>query len=127
MDEDQVFVDGKFKHVIDEVKRNTHAIHEEYIDEGAEDENFDSSSCNNWRERSNATSSRPDFSRFFTSDWRNARVAAKHLKFCPGEECKNWPPLQNFGANVNMNDGLDVYCIRCNQNKREQRFRPARK
>lgn len=127
--EDQVFIDGEFKYVIDEVRRNTQAIHEEYIDEGAEDEDgFDNSRCMNWRDRSKpGPSVRPDFSRFFTSDWRNARVAAKHLKFCPGDDCKNWMPLQNFGANVNMNDGLDVYCIKCNQNRREQRYRPAAK
>lgn len=124
MTDERVFVGESFKHVIDEVRRDTEAIHEEYIDECADDEDFDCSNSSNWRDKSRPANLRPDFSRFFTSDWRNARVAAKHLKFCPGEECKNWLPLHEFAENLSMADGLDVYCIKCNQKRRENRFRP---
>ena len=39
---------------------------------------------------------RTGFTRFHMNDWRNAKVAAKHLKFCPGDHCKVWLPLYNF-------------------------------
>ena len=54
-------------------------------------------------------------------DWRNAKVAAKHLKFCPGDNCRVWLPLYHFGSNFNMEDGLDIYCISCNHHKREEK------
>lgn len=54
-------------------------------------------------------------------DWSMAKLAAKHLKFCPGETCKEWLPLQNFGSNFNMEDGLDIYCVSCNANHRDDK------
>ena len=54
-------------------------------------------------------------------DWSMAKLAAKHLKFCPGETCKEWHPLQNFGSNYNMEDGLDIYCVSCNANHRDDK------
>lgn len=53
-------------------------------------------------------------------DWRQAKVAARHLKFCPGEQCGVWLPLHCFGTNCNMEDGLDIYCIDCNVRRREE-------
>lgn len=105
-------------------------IHGDYIDEGAGEEDIDFSSsaeCSDWRKsaedfRNEGMVNRPDFSRFFTNDWRTARVAAKHLKFCPGDKCRQWLALHNFSANNNMSDKLDVYCIQCNQTKRNERL-----
>lgn len=54
-------------------------------------------------------------------DWGMAKLAAKHLKFCPGETCKEWLPLHNFGSNYNMEDGLDIYCVSCNINHRDDK------
>lgn len=54
-------------------------------------------------------------------EWKNARVAAKHLKFCPGERCKTYLPLYEFGSNWNMEDNFDIYCIKCNQMKRVEK------
>lgn len=116
-----------------EIRQDTAAIHGDYIDEGAIDEDdfkgtfqSEESEVMDWRKgavdfKKRGRKDRPDFSRFFANDWRHARVAAKHLKFCPGEFCKSWQPLHNFGANMNMPDHLDVYCISCNQTKRQQR------
>ena len=59
--------------------------------------------------------------RGFPVDWRNAKVAAKHLKFCPGDSCRVWLPLYHFGSNFNMEDGLDIYCLVCNNTRREEK------
>lgn len=53
--------------------------------------------------------------------YKNAKVAARHLKFCPGNQCLTYLPLYNFATNMNMSDGLDVYCIECNLKKREEK------
>ena len=134
------FVNGLlFKIENDEISRDTTKIHTDYIDEGAEDEDFfhtvGPSDPEDWRAsarhfQERGDEHRPDFSRFFVNEWRNARMAAKHLKFCPGESCKSWLPLHNFAANWNMPDKLDVYCIQCNQSKRNERingFKPFKK
>ena len=113
-----------------QMMQETMQIHTDYIDEGAEDEDFFHTTApsdpEDWRSSSrnfkdkNETQ-RPDFSRFFVNEWRGARMAAKHLKYCPGELCKQWFPLHHFATNYNMSDKLDVYCLSCNQNKRHQR------
>lgn len=113
-------------------KDPTPALHDDcdYIDEGAGEEDVDfsrSSECCDWRKsaaqfRDEGMVHRPDFSRFFTNDWRTERVAAKHLKFCPGDKCRQWLGLHHFAANNNMSDNLDVYCISCNQAKRNERM-----
>lgn len=54
-------------------------------------------------------------------DWQTAKVAANHLKFCAGDNCKEWLPLHAFGSNYNMPDNLDNYCISCNNNHRIDR------
>jgi hypothetical protein len=54
-------------------------------------------------------------------DWRQAKVAANHLKFCPGDQCRVWLPLHSFGANPNTQTGLDIYCIGCNARRRTER------
>lgn len=55
------------------------------------------------------------------NDWKKAKMAAKHLKFCPGEDCKQHLPLFHFGSNANTYDGLDIYCTACNRNKRAEK------
>lgn len=104
-------------------------LHESYIDECADGEDKDFSSeagSADWRKSANEFQAggmvnRPDFSRFFANDWRSARIAANHLKFCPGDKCRQWLPLHNFSANTNTSDSLDVYCIQCNQVTRSER------
>jgi hypothetical protein len=134
-DKQEAFVNGLlFKIENEEISRDTMKIHTDYIDEGAQDEDFlytkGPSDPEDWRQESRnfkEKEQRPDFSRFFVNEWRSAKMAAKHLKFCPGENCKKWLPLYNFAANWNMADKLDVYCITCNLNKRNERntlFRP---
>lgn len=54
-------------------------------------------------------------------DWQTAKVAANHLKFCAGDNCKEWLPLHAFGSNYNMPDNLDNYCISCNNSHRIDR------
>lgn len=108
------------------------------IDEGAEEDEqtlYPNTIEDNWRTKSD----KPDttvnkfghqnasFSRFPAPEWKNARVAAKHLKMCPGDQCKLWLPLYNFGSNLNMEDGLDVYCISCNNRKRSGRKKKDKK
>lgn len=110
---EQVFTGEDFKCVVDEIKKETDTIHQDYIDES--NEQNDTSENLNWRDRSKVVTPRPDFSRFFTSDWRNAKVAARHLKFCPGQRCNKWLPLHEFSENLNTEDKLDTYCIKCNQ------------
>jgi hypothetical protein len=113
----------------EQIKLDTEALHHDYIDEGAQDEalfGFEEADTLDWRKSSedfkkSGRHARPDFSRFFASDWRSAKVAAKHLKFCPGENCKKWLPLHQYAANNNMPDRLDLYCIACNQSKRAER------
>lgn len=114
-----VFENNEFKTVADEIKTNTEIIHKET-------QEIDFSS--NWRAsarhfQSSGEIQQPklDFSRFFSNDWKNAKVAAKQLKFCPGESCRQWLPLFQFGENENMADRLDVYCISCNQRSRRSR------
>lgn len=136
-DKQEAFVNGLlFKIENEEISRDTKKIHSDYIDEGAQDEDFlytkGPSDPEDWRKESRdfkekEKEDRPDFSRFFVNEWRGAKMAAKHLKFCPGENCKSWLPLYNFAANWNMSDKLDVYCIQCNLNKRNERnkmFKP---
>lgn len=53
--------------------------------------------------------------------YQDAKVAARHLKFCPGNNCLTYLPLYNFASNNNMSDGLDVYCIDCNLKKKEEK------
>lgn len=62
-----------------------------------------------------------DFSRFFTNEWKSAKMAAKQIKFCPGEFCRQWLPLFHFAENENMMDRLDVYCFACNQRSRKKK------
>lgn len=44
------------------------------------------------------------------------------LKYCPGENCHVWLPLHQFATNNNMGDGMDMYCIQCNNHRREEQF-----
>lgn len=113
-----IFENDDFKQVSDQIKIETNTIHKD-----CEDEMVDFSK--NWRDsarhfQTSADIEKPklDFSRFFSNDWKNAKVAAKQLKFCPGEYCRQWLPLFQFGENDSMNDKLDVYCISCNQRSR---------
>lgn len=127
MEEEGAFVHGSL--TFDPFVDKGPGIHDDYIDEGALDEDIDfsrSAECGDWRKsaqdfKTDGMVNRPDFSRFFTNDWRTQRVEAKHLKFCPGETCRQWLPLHSFSANNNMSDKLDVYCIKCNQSKRHER------
>jgi hypothetical protein len=43
------------------------------------------------------------------------------MKYCPGNSCRVLLPLFQFGANCNMRDGMDTYCIECNKRKRRER------
>lgn len=43
------------------------------------------------------------------------------IKYCPGNKCRVLLPLFQFGYNCNMPDGMDTYCIECNQRKRSER------
>lgn len=43
------------------------------------------------------------------------------IKWCPGNNCHMYLPLFQFGANLNMFDGLDTYCIGCNQRRRNEK------
>jgi hypothetical protein len=130
-DKQDAFVNGLlFKIENEEIMRDTIKIHSDYIDESAQDEDFihtlAPSDPLDWRKESRefkekGYEAKPDFSRFFINEWCGAKLAAKHLKFCPGENCKKWLPLHNFGVNWNMSDKLDVYCINCNMNRRNDR------
>lgn len=51
------------------------------------------------------------------------------MKYCPGDSCAVFLPLYQFGANGNMPDGYDTYCIVCNNrrcrekdSKRQQQY-----
>lgn len=46
--------------------------------------------------------------------------ATDRFKYCPGDHCNFWLPLTRFAKNPNMPDGIDIYCIECNKQKREQ-------
>lgn len=43
------------------------------------------------------------------------------VKYCPGEKCKNFLPLHFFANNFNMHDTKDIYCVMCNQIKRQEK------
>lgn len=45
------------------------------------------------------------------------------MKYCPGDNCRVYLPLFQFGNNCNMPDGLDTYCIECNNRKRKEKDR----
>jgi hypothetical protein len=62
-----------------------------------------------------------DFQRQIDSEWKNAKIAANMMKFCPGESCREYLPLYHFASNANMVDGLDIYCSSCNAKRREER------
>lgn len=50
-----------------------------------------------------------------------------NMKYCPGDHCRVWLPLHQFANNGNMWDGMDMYCIECNNRRRkEQGERRAR-
>ena len=129
MDLDAYIDNDGFDIDAEQIRIDTKVLHHEYIDEGAQDESvfgFEEADTLDWRKSSEdfkktGRNARPDFSRFFASDWRGAKMAAKHLKFCPGENCKKWLPLHHYAANLNMPDRLDLYCIACNQSKRAER------
>lgn len=59
-------------------------------------------------------------------NWSDAKRAANHTRFCPGEHCKQWLPLHSFGSNYNMDDGMDIYCLSCNLSHRSKRGRRTR-
>ena len=58
----------------------------------------------------------------YPPDWRTSKVAAKHLKYCPGDNCRVWLQLHHFATNYNMEDGLDIYCIECNNRKKNEKY-----
>lgn len=62
-----------------------------------------------------------DFQRTLASEWKNEKIAANLVKFCPGETCREHLPLHHFASNANMSDGLDIYCTTCNAKRREER------
>jgi len=64
---------------------------------------------------------RVDFSRFFSSDWKNVQVSANLAKVCPAKGCQRLQPLHQFYSNPNTADKLDVYCMQCNQKRRNTR------
>lgn len=43
------------------------------------------------------------------------------MKLCPGDNCDVFLPLYQFGSNSNMPDGLDTYCVECNNKKRREK------
>lgn len=43
------------------------------------------------------------------------------MKLCPGDNCDVFLPLFQFGSNSNMPDGLDTYCVECNNKKRREK------
>lgn len=55
-----------------------------------------------------------------TKQFFKNQKAAHHLKFCPADVCRSWLPLHFFGTNLRMSDGLDRYCLRCNQRQSER-------
>lgn len=123
---EQIFENGEFKHVLDELKEGANILHSEC------EESFDSADASNknWREsarifRESGEISSPklDFSRFFSSEWKYAKINAKQLKLCPGENCEQWLPLYNFAANSSTDDKLDVYCMKCNARRKQNRKR----
>lgn len=118
MQDDDGFVNDEFKTVFfDDIKEATEKLHSEEHD-----------SSKNWRASAKhfqmsgeIEAPKLDFSRFFTNEWKTAKMAAKQIKFCPGEACRQWLPLFHFGENENMVDRLDVYCFTCNQRSRKKK------
>lgn len=51
----------------------------------------------------------------------------KKMKYCPGNRCKLFLPLFQFSYNYNMIDGMDTYCVECNQVKRHEKKEQRRK
>ena len=49
------------------------------------------------------------------------------MKYCPGNRCKVFLPLFQFAYNYNMSDGMDTYCVECNQVKRREKEERRRK
>lgn len=49
------------------------------------------------------------------------------LKYCPGNRCRVFLPFFQFGYNFNMSDGMDTYCVECNQIKRREKEERRRK
>jgi hypothetical protein len=62
----------------------------------------------NWRQRA-------------SSMMCNLKLPESKVKYCPGEKCKNFLPLHYFANNFNMHDTKDIYCIMCNQIKRQEK------
>jgi hypothetical protein len=52
------------------------------------------------------------------SSWRENKREKNELKYCPGNSCCVWLPLEQFAKNLNVADGMDRYCIKCNRLKR---------
>lgn len=77
----------------------------------------------NWR-----TAPRPRAGKISSFVYTNRRWASPYkqknqkggLKFCPGENCNVWLPLHQFATNSNMYDGMDMYCIQCNNHRRKE-------
>lgn len=74
-----------------------------------------------WRggESSNAQS---ETIAFRAAPWaRHSAVQTPKTKVCPGRSCNAQLSLLSFAVNSNMPDGLDVYCVSCNNRRREAR------
>ena len=109
-----IFENDAFKPDTDQIKKETKHLHEQQ-------------ECNDWRASAKEfqNSREPvklDFSRFFNNEWKTAKMAAKQLKFCPGESCRQWLPLFQFCENANTPDRLDVYCFTCNRRNRKKKI-----
>lgn len=120
------------KAVDEALEKETKLLHnqEELGDEFTEPvEFYDSLNDMNWRKpkRNRALPSSQFKALFrnnrnnFTPNWRNSKVAAKHLKYCPGDSCRVWLQLHHFATNYNMEDGLDIYCIECNNKRKNEK------
>lgn len=75
----------------------------------------------NWRsgESSNTQS---ETIAFRAAPWtRHSPGQAPRTKVCPGRSCNAQLSLLSFAVNSNMPDGLDVYCVSCNNRRREAR------
>lgn len=64
------------------------------------------------------------FGGFMHSNKKKTRIVVNpdgsRMKFCPGDSCRVFIPLFQFANNCNMPDGLDTYCLGCNNRKRKE-------